>query len=166
MAETSQNPQTGMRPWLRLLLVVSLAFNLLIVGLIGGAVIMHGKWQGHHMPPPEMMGGPMTRALDRADRRAIGRQMRENFGNGQAMYEEMRASMEDLIAGLKAVPFDANAVENYMAGHRDHFSARLELGQALLLERLSAMSDAERAAYADRLQDEISHGWRGRYKHE
>jgi len=162
MAETSEKAPTGMRPWLRLLLVVSLALNLLVVGLIGGAVIMRGKWQQHHMARLEMMGGPMTRALNRADRRAIGREMRESFGDRQAMHEEMRAGMESLIADIKAVPFDAAAVGQYMAKHHAQFSARLELGQALLLERLLQMDDGERAAYAERLQTAMKQGGRDR----
>ncbi len=81
----------------------------------------------------------------------MGREMRQNFGTRQAMHEDMRTGMEGLIAGLKAVPFDADAVAGYMAGHRVDFNARLELGQTLLLQRLTKMDDAERAAYADRL---------------
>jgi uncharacterized membrane protein len=155
-----------MRPWVRLLLVVSLALNLLIAGLIGGAVVMRGKWQEHHRARLEMMGGPMTRALDHADRRAMRRGMYESFGNRQAMHEEMRAGMEGLIADLQAVPFDADAIAQYMAAHRAHLSARLERGQTLLLERLSAMDNEERAAYAERLQNTMNHGWRERHEHE
>lgn len=151
MADKSEKQTVGMRPWLRALLVVSLALNLLIVGLVGGAIIMRGKWQEHQMAQLEKMGGPMTRALSGEDRRSMGREMRQNFGTRQAMHENMRTRMEGLIADLKAVPFDAEAVAGYMAGHRADFNVRLELGQRLLLQRLTKMDDAERAAYADRL---------------
>ncbi len=161
MAEKSVKQPGGMRPWLRVLLGVSLALNLLIVGLMGGAMVMRGKWQEHHKTRLEMMGGPMTRALSREDRRAMGREMRQNFGNRQTMHEEMRAGMEDLIADLKAVPFEAQAVANYMAGHHAEFNARLEQGQALLLQRLTKMDDAERAAYADRLLTVLQQGRHG-----
>ncbi len=166
MTETSKTPKGGMRPWLRLLLVASLALNLLVVGLVGGALIMRGKWQEHHMARLEMLGGPMTWALSHKDRRAIGDKLRESFGNRQAMHEEMRAGMESLIADLKAVPFDPDAVAQYMAEHRAQLNARLELGQALLLERLTEMDDDERAAYAQRLQDAMQRGWRGKKDHE
>ncbi len=166
MAEKSQTQPGGMRPWLRVLLGVSLALNLLVMGLIGGGMIMRGKWQEHHRAQIEMMGGPMTRALDRADRRAMRRGMYDSFGNGQAMQEEMRAGMQSLIADLQAVPFDADAVAGYMAAHRTNLNARLEQGQALLLERLSMMSNEERAAYAGRLQNAMRHGWRGWQGHE
>ena len=158
MAEKSVKQPGGMRPWLRVLLGVSLALNLLIVGLMGGAMIMRGKWQEHHRTRLEMVGGPMTRALSRADRRAMGREMQQRFGNRQTMHEQMRAGMQGLIADLKAVPFDPQAVANYMAGHHAEFNARLEQGQALLLQRLTNMSDAERVAYADRLLMELQQG--------
>ena len=165
MVEVSEKTYGRMRPGIKILLVVSLALNLLVIGLIGGALVMRGKWQEHHMSRMEMIGGPLTRALDRADRRAIGRAMRESFGDRQARHDKMRAEFETIVAELKAVPFDVGTVANQMAAHRKHFNARMEQGQALLLQRLSMMDDAERAAFAERLQSGVHHGWRGRYKH-
>ena len=53
------------------------------------------------------------------------------------------------------MPFDPAAVAARMSEQREGFRDRLELGQRLLLDHLATMSDAERAAYADRLEARI-----------
>ena len=152
MSETPKQEPGGMRTWLRVVLVVSLALNLLMVGAIGGAVLRHGLWGGHHSPRLEMAGGPMTRALSPEDRRALGRKIRAEYREGRPARAEHRELMRGLVADLKAVPYDAEAVRARMERIHALFGERLAIGQALLLEHLAGLSDAERAAYAERLQ--------------
>jgi len=136
--------QPGRR--LRILLVVSLGLNLLFLGAIGGAVLRHGQdtAEGRHA------GGALTRALAPEDRRAIAREMRRAAGGRH----QMRASWEGLLTDLRRVPFDAEAMQARLAVHRGVMQGRFDLGQSLLVERLSLMSDAERAAYADRVDQQ------------
>lgn len=157
MSQPSQDKPSGMRNWMRVVLIVSLALNLLMIGAIGGAVLKHGKWRGHHASRLHMVGGPMTRALDNDDRRAIGRKMREAYREGGSGREERQEYMRGLIEDLKAVPFDPAAVKTRMESARSVFRERLDVGQAVLLDHLASMDDAERAAYADRLQNSFRH---------
>ena len=156
MADEVQGRSSGMKPWLRVLLVVSLALNLLIIGSVGGAMMTWSKWKSHHPSRMDMAGGPLTRALSHEDRRAIGRQMRETYKQGGVPHADLRAELEGLVADLKAEPFDAAAVEERLARHRSVFDARFALGQSLLLERLRQMSPEDRRAYADRLHEVLS----------
>lgn len=151
MTETAAS--RPMSRWLRVLLVVSLAFNLLILGLIGGWAMKWGKHGPHHMSRIEQLGGPMTRALDDADRRAIGRQMRAASRGEGGNRAERHATIAALITELRKEEFDRDAAEALMAAQRGHLTDRLALGQSLLLDRLASMAPAARAAYADRLQD-------------
>lgn len=169
MAEEIQPKSQGTKRWVQVLLVVSLAFNLLIVGIVGGAMMNWSKWRSHHPPRLDMAGGPLTRALTREDRRAIGRQMRKAYREGDAPAVNMRAELDALVSELKADPFDPSAVKDRLERHRGVFHDRFALGQTLLLERLSEMQPGERAAYADRLRDVLRHHGEhghGKYDHE
>lgn len=152
MADELTPTRSGMRPWLRVLLVLSLALNLLVVGALVGASVMGSKWRSHHPSRLEMAGGPLTRALSPEDRRAIGKEMRKAYrkeaGHRARHHDELLGLAED----LKATPFDPAAVEQRLARHRQSFDDRLGLGLQLLTKRLTQMSAEDRAAYADRLQ--------------
>jgi len=148
MAGQSTPKTNRMRRWMRVLLVVSLALNLLVIGAVGGAMFMRGKWKpsGAHRGAH---GGPLTRALSPEDRHAIGQKMREAHNQARPS----PAEHQRLVADIKAVPFDPEAVAARLRKHRAAMLDQFELGQRLLIERLSAMTDAERAAFADRLKE-------------
>ena len=66
--------------WTRWALIISLALNLIVIGAVVGTVLRHGS-EGHRdahgdKHGHDMAGGPLTQALSREDRRAIGREMR------------------------------------------------------------------------------------------
>jgi hypothetical protein len=64
----------------------------------------------------------------------------------------MRADVEDLLATLRADPFDPAAAEAALAAITRRATDRLDLGRELMADRILAMSDAERLAFADRLE--------------
>lgn len=138
--------------WMRVLLVVSLAVNLAVVGVVAGWALRHG---GHHPSRLDMAGGPLTRALNDEDRRAIGQRMREVWRERGGNRAGIRSSFDALVVDLRAVPFDPDRVAERMREQREGFAARFEMGQDVLISHLAAMSDADRAAYADRLEARI-----------
>ncbi|SLN25561.1 hypothetical protein PEL8287_01166 [Roseovarius litorisediminis] len=150
---------TGAKPWLRVLFVASLALNLVVLGAVGSAMLMRDKWHARHPSRLDMVGGPLTRALNDKDRRAIGQQMRQAYRDGHPTRQQQREEFQLLIADLKAEPFVPDAVRARMSNQRVAFKDRLELGQTILLERLAQMSPAERKAYADRLQESVRGHW-------
>ena len=87
----------GTKPWLRVVLGLSLMLNLLIVGLVLGAVIRFGG-PGERPPPPT--GVAMFRALPSDDRRA----MRDHLREALLPPSDRRSEAEDLAEVLSADP--------------------------------------------------------------
>ncbi|MEQ9261043.1 MAG: periplasmic heavy metal sensor [Roseovarius sp.] len=148
-------PEANGKPrlWLRVVFVLSLGLNLLILGAVLGAALSNHGWRHDRHPPRlETSGGPLTRALSEADRRAIARQMRRAYLGDEAARRARAEGFEALVADLRAVPFDRAAVEARLTEMQGQFHERLATGQRMLLDRIEGMTDAERAAYADRLE--------------
>ena len=108
---------TGTPRAIKWVLFASLAVNLLILGAIVGLWINEG--------PPRRDRGPESfafiLALEPADRRALGREMR---------------ARED--------PFDRLAFETFLAAEAARRDRVRSIGQAALTARIAAMTAAER----------------------
>jgi uncharacterized membrane protein len=140
---------------MRLVLVASLGLNLVVVGLVAGAVINH---IGRDGPPivRDLGFGPYSEALSRDDRIALMRSFARESGGFRAMRREAQAAFGDLLVQLRAEPFDPAAFEALMQKQEARAAARLVLGQRLLIERIEGMSAAERQAFAERLQEALT----------
>ena len=150
---TDESPKPARtRLWLRIMLVVSLAFNLLIIGAVAGIALKGGPLKhgprGHHMA--DVAVGPLTRALTAEDRRAIGRQLREQAEDTGWSGQDHRASLEKMVVLLETTPFDPERFASEMETTIYGMQARLAAARVALAEHLAAMPDAERAAYAMR----------------
>lgn len=152
-------PRAPIRGWIKVLLFTSLAVNLAVVGLAIGAVLRHGDMMGHRADRASQFGGPYTGALSREDRRAIWQQMRAMHGEGRPSRDDIRAEFAAVVQALRADPYDPGLVRDIVGRQFDAGIARQQAGQALLLERIDAMSPAERAAFADRLAERLA-AWR------
>jgi hypothetical protein len=132
-------------------LSLSLALNLLILGLAGGALLAIGPRGGDDDPRLRTLGlGPFALALDREDRNAVrGRIDRE------ALREDRRVlgtSLLQLRRALIAESFDRSAAETALARARGATEALQAEGHAALLDQIETMSVAERAELARRLE--------------
>lgn len=146
-----------MRPTLRVVLFLSLAMNLVVVGLVAGFIVRGGP------PHPPKRGGsdyviPYTRAFDEDQRKDVWRSLKRDF----AERRERGGDRAGVIAGynqalevLRAEPFDQAAMIAVLEGQTARANERLAAGQQVLTNHLSALTQAERAAYADRLAREI-----------
>lgn len=148
-----QTPHPRLSGRLRLLLALSLGLNLLVIGAVVGAMLGPHDWRGHDRHGMRAMaGGPLTRALDHADRRAIGREMRAARNEAGLDRAARREGMQAILTELRRVPFDPEALSVQLSEQRRRLHSQVALGQTLLIERLTQMSDAERAAFADRVE--------------
>lgn len=152
------DPKPRTRRSVMVLLFVSLALNLLVAGLVVGAVVGHRLDRENHPPRLDRAGGPMTAALSFADRRAIGKALRQASRESRPSRAEIRAEYRVVITALTKVPYDPEAVRAAVDRQMKALNARAELGKDLLLTRLEQMSDAERAAFAKRLEDVLERG--------
>jgi uncharacterized membrane protein len=144
-----------MRTGVRVLLIVSLAINLLVAGVIAGGLIMGPM--GGRPPGVDLTLGPFARALAPDDRRAIARDLMERADLGPMRRSERQADLAELAAALRADPFDSAALAEIMARQRARVRSLEGAVEAAVLERLSAMTAEERAGVADRLEREMDH---------
>jgi len=117
----------------RIVLVISLALNLAVVGVVGGFMVRSSGDKG----PPRSFDvglGPIGRALDREDRRAIGAALRN-------------------APQLRADPFSEAALVVVLEVPATRVAAVRETAITALTNRIVGMSVADRHALADRLAE-------------
>lgn len=151
MAEPTHKP--GAPRWMRILLIVSLALNLLIIGAVAGAV-SSGK------PAAARVGdvsfGPYTAALDRQDLRALRRTIRQE--GGRIDWSEARENFRDFLQVLREEPLDLAKMTRLFEAQSEMVRMRQDIGKEALLERIGEMTPEQRAAFADRLETALRRG--------
>lgn len=157
MAQPPAPPQKSLRG-LRIALGVSVALNLLVVGVVAGAILRDGGPRDRMVRDLDL--GPFTEALSPDDRAAMRREFVARMPEMGEARRAMRAEFRDLLALLRAEPFDPEAMRQVMTGQRARMQERVDLGQELLLQRLESMTPDARQAFADRLEDRLRRGLR------
>ena len=145
--------------WLRILLFVSLATNLLVAGMMVGAFIRydtrHSAMRAESMASPslrELGYGFFGRAMTKEDQRKVGEAIKLRARELEINRRELRSQISTLLNALREVPYDPAAVREITEKHQDRLRERQDVGKELLLEHIEGMSDQERARYADRLE--------------
>lgn len=169
MSEDFPTPVAAKRPrrWPKVLLAISLFFNLLVLGAIAGAHLRDGPDMGRS-PAPDRAAmhatgfAPFFDALPREARGEIGKALRARGDSARPDRAALEAEFARIIAVLKAEPFDRAALEEVMAAQQARVSARVEAGRSALLDVLAGMSPAERAAFAERMEQRMVRGERKR----
>jgi len=159
--QTSQ-PATPRR-WPKLLLAVSLVFNLVVIGAVVGANLRHEQDTRRFPPPdPEMTRAlgmaPLIDALPRETRRDIGVRLRAELGGTRPHRATLEAEFAAMLAALRADPFDPEALASMLDAQQARVAARVAAGRAVFLDALAQMNPADRAAFADRLEQRIARG--------
>ncbi len=154
MSADTPKPRTKMRPGMRALLIGSLAINLIVFGLVAGAALGNKRISNRPLKDGDVIGA-YTRALLPEDRRAIGKAMREHSRENGLGREERRTQLQQMLAALKATPFDASNVKALMEVQSKQAFERRNLAQDLWITRLEAMTDEERAGFAKRLEEAL-----------
>lgn len=141
------------RKWMPILLVLSLAVNLLIVGVVVGTVLRFRGDDRGRIPPG--FGPALYHALPKADKRALRGQLSDMRSRGSHRRAEDFNALSD---ALRTVPFDPAAVELLLV---QQAQATADLQDALhqqWLARVTEMSDQDRLIYADQLEDVVKRG--------
>lgn len=152
------HPPTTSSRGLRLALILSLMFNLLVLGLIAGAWIRDDRDMRSHSAMDDIGFGPYLAALSGTERRDIGRALMQRAGNLRQNREAFRQDFEALIAALRREPFDIGAVSAAIDAQQARLAERLEIGKSVLYEQLTAMTPEQRRAFADGLERAMRHG--------
>ena len=155
MAEQTTNKSTRL---LRNMLVVSLAANLIIVGLVVGTVVSGRLGDGG--PRSVNIGnGSITRALSPEERRAVGDQLRHGQGLSRAA---RRAMGERVVNALRQEPFDSDVLRDVLAGQGVRMKALREQAQDAIIVQIENMSTERRAEFADQVEREMTRPRRDR----
>lgn len=157
MAEPSPTPPRRMSAGLRVVFFLSLALNLLIAGLALGFVLRGGP----DAPPPRdtrTAVAPYTDSLSREDRREIGRRLFRDMradGAHRDMRDRARAEYLEALTLLRAEPFDEVAFDDLLSRQNARAADWQMRGQSLLVAHIAQMSAEERAAFADRVAENL-----------
>lgn len=146
--------QPPARNGLKIALAVSVALNLAVVGMIAGAWIKGGG-HGRGMPH-EMSFGPFSEALGPEDRSAIRRALLDHAKDFRTNSQEAKAEFQTLLLALRASPFDPAAMQSALAAIETRTAGRLALGRSLIENRIVEMSETDRLAFADRLENGLN----------
>jgi len=151
MAEEQTSIGRPNRLW-RTVLVLSLALNLAVVGMVVGTAVSGRLGDG----PPRSFDlglGPVSRALAPQERREIGRNLRRDGGMQNS---GLRDRASDIVAALKADPYDPEALQALMDAQAASMMDIQARAQAATLDQISAMTPERRRAFADQLAEELS----------
>lgn len=135
-----------------ILLVVSLALNLLVGGMVAARFIWHERMQS-------FSGASHTQLLPRRflsdlsdDRRkellAILKTYRASFSEGRSNLSDAAAKV---AAALKATPYDEAALKASVAGFTKVGGDMVANGEAAMLDIISRLTPEERASLAQRI---------------
>jgi uncharacterized membrane protein len=162
MIETAPTPMPAERRaprWMWIVLVLSLALNLLVAGAAAGA-LWHVR--DYHRAPHRGLDG-MSRYLASlpADRREeIAALLEDDRAKSRSLRRLAREKRREAARAFEAEPFDAVRLE---AAARDASEARIALWRQreVLLSKLAGKLTAEeRRAYLKSLRDRRHHGRR------
>lgn len=138
--------------WLKILLALSLALNLAVVGMVAGAFLRAdgaADRGGNGMALRTLGLGPFALALSPQDREELGQRIN---GAGIEVREERRAvgrALRRIEQALRADPFDRAGAEAALQSSRELVIALQAAGHAALLDQIDTMDAAERAELAD-----------------
>lgn len=151
MVENTPAATKPRRIW-KIVLALSLALNLAVAGIVVGS-IASGR-AGPDGPRSFDLGiGPMTRALTRQERRAIGQSLRES----RALHDlNPRERIGGLVAALQADPFDPAVLQALLDAQSQKMDDVQMRAQAAFLALVTDMTPERRAEFAAQLREELS----------
>lgn len=143
----TDTPATGRR-LTRIVLILSLAVNVIVIGMFAGHLIQ-GEPSGGSAANQIRWIIKLVPEARRDDTRAHFREIRDDV---RAAYMQRGDHLTAIAAAIKTEPFSAEVLEAAMQARRDGGIARQELVQQHLVSLLESFTDAERAEFAANLE--------------
>lgn len=151
--QTPDAPRGGRgRTWL---LYGSLALNLLVLGVVVGAVVTGGPKGGSGGRVIIESPSALIRALEPEARDALRGQLSVDRPERSSRLLESARRSRVLLGALRADPFDPMTFEVALTAQSEAMNARNRAGRNALFEVVRGMSVAERRAYADRVEQKL-----------
>ena len=140
---------------LRIALAISVALNLAITGMVAGTMMRNHSDGGRTGQVRELGFGPYTEALSREDRVALRQAFLTKSPDARQIKRQRRDDALAVLNALRATPFVPDALTAVMQAQQQRTARQLELGQTVLRDFLITLSPADRAAFANRLEDRL-----------
>jgi uncharacterized membrane protein len=122
-----------------------------------GAAVNHMSGDSPRPPSVRTLDlGAYSAALSIEDRRALREAFRAELPAARATRTDRAQSRAAILTTLRTDPFDAAALRDQFSAERSRMAEGFDLGQRLLLDRIEAMTPAERSAFADRLEERLT----------
>ncbi|MFK7912989.1 MAG: periplasmic heavy metal sensor [Pseudomonadales bacterium] len=138
---------TAKRRWPTVLLVVSLAVNLLLVGFLFGSE--HRLRGGERaMGPPHSQVGRFLRGTDEARRNELAPLARTYWQDSRRSMKQLRKARSALNTALSAQPLDETQIEQAMSAVDNALLHSSQVSQRAMLPLIKALQPAERARLA------------------
>jgi len=155
MSETSKPPK---RKRGKILLIVSLAFNMIIVGLIIGAIFGGHYRDRRGAQPPLGVRGYLS-AMTTPQRRDFMRDYKHGFMGHIKVLKNLNTYQLAIMDAMEADPFDASALIAAMAAQRGKLSDVMAGFHGELANALAEMTHEERKAYVERYKSRAGKRW-------
>lgn len=141
--------------WGRVALFVSLALNLAVVGVVGGAVLGRSGHDRNTLAARDIGFGLFNEALTPEDRKALRGAYTQARPDMRAERQKMRDDLKTILVAIRAEPFDVSVLQKALDTGAARIEARQVQGQQVMLDYLQKMSASDRAALADRLEESL-----------
>ena len=136
--------------WVKVALIVSVAVNLGIAGVIGGAALRAPEIQRNNIQAPEGVA-MLARAMPPTHQRELRKGLRDHRDDLRPDREELRNLRDRFVDALRAEPFDIDAVNAVFAEQRVMLSNITAAGHDSVIEQIEKMSPQDREKYIRRL---------------
>ena len=156
MAQTDDVTKRAVPRGFKILLGVSLAINLAVIGVLAGAAFRKSDPRPHRGGGQINYARPYIQALPRADRREIFEAIRP-VKKG-ANRTERRALYRNVLDILRAETFERAAAKAALLQHTEMTLSGQRAAQAQWLNRIEQMSLQERRDYADTVEEILKRG--------
>lgn len=164
MTDTSTRaPQATRLPgWVRVVLILSLAGNLAVLGIVAGFALRHPMAHGPGLNLPVEGFRGLHRAMPEADQAALARDIRARRDDIRAGRRRLAEARSDFIEALRADPFDTATVDAVFADQARFWIDFSDDAREILVARIAEMTPEARAQFADALDLQIREGTWGR----
>lgn len=153
---------------LKVVLIASLALNLLVVGAIGGWMFKWkrhgGPWYGHGGIERQLF--KFARDLPGQRRSELREQFRSRWKGMRPKFEDIKKTQEAAADVLTADPYDRQKLSAALQESRVRRGERLDGFSELFLDMVGQLTAEERKAFAAHLKERAAkprrHRWRRR----
>jgi uncharacterized membrane protein len=146
--------RSSMRPWLKVVLALSLALNLAVIGIAAGAAWRYNGREDHHRGRPPMLSRFIFKDMGRQELRRL---VKDHAGETGGLHSRRHDEMEQMIALMRAEELDTAAVRAIVEAHLVETNSFMRGVAEAWEQRLAGLPLKDRRGLADRMQHQLDH---------